>query len=422
MLHSPYGQFIFALWRGSENRKNIKLHAENYHKEILDLLLNGHEFLLPNGDREFINIVPIMCADLSFIKEIIGKCSCTSKFGCFYCKKPLKDWTENSTIFEAQSINEMIVAGNAGEKYLGEYPQKGSKAYTEFQQSHYGQYGPPLLKAVDVFLIPFCGLHMILAMHRYLWSYLSDLIERRKQSNIIVNAFTDIGCTYLAFQHACYLKAKNKCYDGSTTLKMIGADCKLLENNIDKFISHFLRDKETFSDISFERLHHAVALYHSFRDIAIDIRSVEYNAERSHSVKARIEKFINLFCKYSGCSVTSGKPYLHILRDHFPEMMEFWGQYLNWGYGYFNCNGGEHLNKRIKCMEFDVTNMKEDRFVNIMKHMRVKQFFYPDQTVEDHRIIRCQACKEIGHNKKNKSCPFHPQQVQMYFSDTDDED
>ena len=35
--------------------------------------------------------------------------------------------------------------------------------------------------------------------------------------------------------------------------------------------------------------------------------------------------------------------------------------------------------------------------------------------------MTCSACKQKGHNKKNKNCPLHPSQVQLDFSDTDDE-
>ena len=158
---------------------------------------------------------------------------------------------------------------------------------------------------------------------------------------------------------------------------MIGADCKQLEENIEKFVSTFLRDKENIADKSCETLRHAITLYHLFKTIALNIRSTTYNALHAHLCQETVEKFFQTFKRYSKDSCTSGKPYLHILRDHFVLMLLFWGEYLNWAYGYFNCNGSEHLNKRIKCMEFGVTNLKDDRLYCIMHHLRVKQFYYP---------------------------------------------
>lgn len=38
-----------------------------------------------------------------------------------------------------------------------------------------------------------------------------------------------------------FLCSKNKFYDGSSTLKMTGNDCKLLEDNCKKLIEHFLK-------------------------------------------------------------------------------------------------------------------------------------------------------------------------------------
>ena len=89
MLHSPYGQFLSSLWRGNESYENISLHTKAYHQEMKFLLMNGGEFELPNGDHEVFNVVPILCADLGFTKHILGKCSCTGLYGCYYCKKPI---------------------------------------------------------------------------------------------------------------------------------------------------------------------------------------------------------------------------------------------------------------------------------------------------------------------------------------------
>jgi hypothetical protein len=35
--------------------------------------------------------------------------------------------------------------------------------------------------------------------------------------------------------------SKRKYYDGSSTLKMVGHDCKMLKENCKKFVSHFLK-------------------------------------------------------------------------------------------------------------------------------------------------------------------------------------
>ena len=125
-------------------------------------------------------------------------------------------------------------------------------------------------------------------------------------------------------------------------------------------MSTFLRDKENIADKSCETLRHAITLYHLFKTIALNVRSTTYNALHAHLCQETVEQFFQTFKRYSKDSCTSGKPYLHILRDHFVPMLLFWGEYLNWGYRYFNCNGSEHLNKWIKCMEFGVTNLKDD--------------------------------------------------------------
>ena len=92
LLHSPYGQFISFLWRGCEHRENLIRHGSKFYHQLKGLLINGAELTLPNGEREEMNVIPIMCADLGYMKEILGKCLSTSKYGCYYCKKPLKEW------------------------------------------------------------------------------------------------------------------------------------------------------------------------------------------------------------------------------------------------------------------------------------------------------------------------------------------
>ena len=51
-----------------------------------------------------------------------------------------------------------------------------------------------------------CGLHLILAHHRYMWSYMFDIVLNRKQENIVPIALQKIGCHFLALQIESYFK------------------------------------------------------------------------------------------------------------------------------------------------------------------------------------------------------------------------
>ena len=42
--------------------------------------------------------------------------------------------------------------------------------------------------------------------------------------------------------------SKKKNYDGSSTLKMVGRDCKQFELNIEKFVLTFLKENESVED------------------------------------------------------------------------------------------------------------------------------------------------------------------------------
>ena len=142
MLHSPYGQFISSLWRGSESRTNVEIHTEQHYQEVKELLVNGVEVTSYDNMEKF-NILPIMCADLSFVKEVVGKCSSTSRYGCLYCKRKIDEWgcdEEKLKNVEAQSMKEAVESGKKAIDQLGKYPNHSTKTFTDFQHSHYGQY------------------------------------------------------------------------------------------------------------------------------------------------------------------------------------------------------------------------------------------------------------------------------------------
>ena len=348
----------------------------------------------PSGEHISVNIVLIICADLSYVKYLIGKCSSTSTFGCFYCKKPQEKWSE-STVYEKQSLKQILLDGADALRLLGPNPDRKSKIFIEFQKTHFGQYIITIFKSFSFFTMPVCGLHVNLAHHRYLWSYAFDVIKRLDKQHLISAAFITIGCNYLSLQFDAYFKSKNKYYDGSPTFKMIGSDCKQIEKNIDKFIMQFLDPGKSINEKNNEVLRNVVQLYRAYNDLAGDIRSIDYNSVRLKSFQTRVNMYIALFSKHSRGSCVKGKPYMHILQDHVSEWMLFWGKIMSWGYGYFSCNGGEHLNKRTKCMEFSETNLNDERFCTITRNLRVKQFHYPENLLPSKTTITCQAYQEI---------------------------
>jgi len=123
-----------------------------------------------------------------------------------------------------------------------------------------------------------------------------------------------------------------------------------------------------------------------------------------------------------GESVVKSKPYLHILRDHIPKLIKFWFDMFGWGYGYFTCMAGEHLNKQIKQIESNETNRGSDRFLTVLRITRARQFYYSASLFKTFFNKKCSRCNQYGHNKKNKSCPMHPEQPQLTFPDSDDDD
>lgn len=151
------------------------------------------------------------------------------------------------------------------------------------------------------------------------------------------------------------------------------------------------------------------------------MRSKTYNEERAQSFTSRATSFFKKLKSWAGGSSTSRLPYLHLMTRHIGKYMVLWGTFMNYGYGCFSCTAGEHLNKRIKTMEINDTNLDKTRFFTIITQMRSKQFHYVDCIYHLHKEMKCSRCHEKGHNKKNKCCPLHPSQPQIEFELTDDE-
>ena len=144
--------------------------------------------------------------------------------------------------------------------------------------------------------------------------------------------------------------------------------------------------------------------------------------ERVKTFKVRAEQYFQLFMMSCPTGILDRLPYMHYLRNHVGDLMEKYVELFGWGYGMFSCNAGEHLNKIIKTKEMAATNMDCTRFCKIIRNMRMKQFCYTDSIIPSTVTIRCSACQEIGHNKRNKSCRLHESHPEITFSDSEHEE
>ena len=60
--------------------------------ELQDLVQRGIQLKLPNRTVEQFNVIVFYVADLSHRKKVLGRTSCTSKYGCWRCAKPSSEW------------------------------------------------------------------------------------------------------------------------------------------------------------------------------------------------------------------------------------------------------------------------------------------------------------------------------------------
>ena len=103
ILQSPHSQFISSLWRGAESRENLELHLASHFIELEDAVKNSLEVMVENKPEKF-NIVIFLCTDLGFLEKILGKCSTTSKYSCFWCTKEILKWSDTIISYEKLKI------------------------------------------------------------------------------------------------------------------------------------------------------------------------------------------------------------------------------------------------------------------------------------------------------------------------------
>ena len=136
----PYGQFISTLWRGGESRKMLELHAKEHYDDLKYLVENGVTLSVQDKD-EYFNILVFFVADLSFVKEILGKCSCTQTYGCFHCELKIQDWSSlKKKLGQAQTVLKMKTRGEKAQNELGPYPDKTTSKYKKFIMNNFGQW------------------------------------------------------------------------------------------------------------------------------------------------------------------------------------------------------------------------------------------------------------------------------------------
>ena len=193
---------------------------------------------------------------------------------------------------------------------------------------------------------------------------------------------------------------------------------------MDTFLQSFITNSpgDGWRDERNTKLRQVLAIYNCFADLAQDLRSKTYDADRCESFSTRVEVFVTkLF--YNGLSACSVKmPYLHILRNHVGDFMQLYGQLFGWGYGFFSTNAGEHLNKVIKQYESSSTNLDERRFERVIRILRIQQFEYAENLFKKTRDIICSKCNQSGHNKKNRSCPLHETHPRIEFNESDSDE
>ena len=68
LINCPYGQFVSALWRGSEKRETLNVHVGSHYDDLSNAVKSGMN-LIVNDQPETFNLICFLIADLSFSKK-----------------------------------------------------------------------------------------------------------------------------------------------------------------------------------------------------------------------------------------------------------------------------------------------------------------------------------------------------------------
>ena len=103
------------------------------------------------GEEEKFNVVVFLVADLSFVKEVLGRCSSSHTFGCFHCDLKIQSWSHPvKKTGNPHTIEKMKERGVKALCDLGDSPSKGSSQYKKFTMNNYAQWVSYLLYIIYI--------------------------------------------------------------------------------------------------------------------------------------------------------------------------------------------------------------------------------------------------------------------------------
>ena len=118
MVNNPYCQYINGLWKGSETREGVEYHMKVYLKDLDKVSKEGVDLMIDNQLEHF-NVLLFLVTDIGLLEKILGKCSSTSLYGCFWCDKVKNDWDNlYKPKGKQQSVKEMTTNGQKGKPHF----------------------------------------------------------------------------------------------------------------------------------------------------------------------------------------------------------------------------------------------------------------------------------------------------------------
>ena len=85
---------------------------------------------------------------------------------------------------------------------------------------------------------------------------------------------------------------------------------------------------------------------------------------------------------WAGGNSTYGKPYLHIMREHIGEFLILLGRTNELGIQLLLMYSWRKFKQNYKIMEIEHTSFDSQRFVTIVRNLRVKQLYHSDTAIQ----------------------------------------
>ena len=390
--------------------------------EMEDMAVNG--FNISTGSTHVkVNVIYFLSFDMPGMIKWLKLNSQTSRDGCPFCEKrhnelytdpehlaplyKMEDLVQKGHAYEKEKARLLLMKEN-GIKEFGKIPNRRTVTVTNAMidalKWKYGCTGIPMLPNMSKWQICPDSLHCILNIHVLLWELVSSYVFTYNRTERLIHALRSIGLHATVASVRALIRSKDLNKKKLMGLKLKGPVCMSMELFILRFFYELTGGTVENEEETTEMIGIIIA-YMKFNALARILRSTNPTADEVGTFAANALDFSKHIQHLMGASSIESKSYLHVLVECLPRFITFWYTHLGIGPAVWSTSCGESKNVHCSQGEHHHSNGSSDSMIQVMSY-DMRSCCYCPSTVTK-RQQTCSKCSEMGHNKKNMSCPEH---------------